>query len=201
MAYMIEVLHDGGPNHPLFHPCNWYKDPQRWKNEEVRALPHEFVLDHHAAMRGYPVPVQRIPKQMRLWSNHKKLPHFVEFTRPFWGVSEAIKEMLEAHANVDCELIPISILPKKTGPPSAQKYYWLNVIRRLDSIIWDKSSVEFSMGEFVDDMGNARHGLDVSLFSLRDQTITVNASVIRGANIWHETFKDTIGGSLIFISD
>jgi hypothetical protein len=210
MAYLCELADQyGGPRHVLFHPHNWLKDPNRLRKVPFGTVkPHEFIYDIDAARRGELLPADSLPKQLRLWTNRKQLLNFFMIQSGLWGASEEGGRFLQREAPGDTELVPVTIVPKKLKEPALeQKFYWLNFMRRLDSIVWDKTNIRFSEHQWVDDEGQERGGIDAH-FPTVDMDLmktklkmVMKSSAIGDTQIWHETFRGSNAGYRVFVSN
>ncbi len=202
MAYMIIMLEDAGPRQVIFHPDNWFTVPGLWRGNNMRpARPEDFVLDLNDTRRGLLVPRERMPKVLRLWGNRKSLPAMFEIHGGIFGVSQIGKTFLEREAPGDCEFIPVTIVPqKKSASPLDGQFYWLNIMRRLDSIEYDKTNIGFVEHAWVDESGNPGGGIDAHL-PVEPLQIALRSKDIRGAQIWREQFKESNAGRFFFVSD
>lgn len=175
MAWQLKFINDGGPQHVLFHPESWTKNPARWRKDGLIAA-EDLWFDNSAIVRGERAPPSQIPKSLRLWTKHKRLqPMFSMQATGITGVTEVGKQFLEQEAPGQCEFNRIEIFPRKGDAPLDGPFYWLTLLRRCGAIDWVKS--------------NSGQGL------------VLRKSDIGDARIWHEHQNGSNWGHQIFVAD
>lgn len=149
---------------------------------------------------------------------------FYVFGLQYIGCSEKCRVFLEKNANGSCEFVPMNVYhgkgdwkPWRGKKKEAveEKFYFVNINRRLDSVDWDHSAAkpyngivyEYSAADpNAGALGGAviwpdKHERDGKVFHFKNSALTFKKNKIRGNHIWHEHLNNSEKAAEIFISN
>lgn len=124
---------------------------------------------------GTPVAAETVPNRAVLLSRHKTIPDFIVLP-PAMGVSEAFREMVEDLDPGVHQFFPVT-LSRKSGELIDKRYYALNICRRLDAVIVEKSNVTWGR--------TGLGGFPILHLGAGPPHFTLSRQAIGGAHMWH----------------
>lgn len=134
-------------------------------------------------MKGRRVPPERVPKRAIMKTSHKSLNDVIGLDADTWCVSARFRNVVEGFAPGQIEYVEMALQRKGGKPINDPSHYFINVLPRLDTIIWEKSKT-LIVGTERDFRGNP----DVETTWTRKPVIAVSkAARPSGIHIWHET--------------
>ena len=132
---------------------------------------------------GLRIPKNRIPERAIMKTSHKSLGDVIGLDAYTWCVSDRFRSVVERIAPGQVEFIEMALQRKGGKPINDRSHYFINVLPRLDTIIWDKTTT-LVVGTERDFRGNP----DVETTWTRKPIIALaKAARPSGIHIWHET--------------
>lgn len=138
-----------------------------------------------------------VPEKAILKTSHRHLSDYLSPTNDTVLVSDKIKSIWEHFGPGEVEYIPIDLVHKNGEPASSQRYYFINVLKRLDAIDWAASNL------ILDKYPTPRGFRDVKLpkgYPDTEFDITISRQARVGIAIWGERDAGAYS-SWVFVSD
>jgi hypothetical protein len=182
MAYLLTIDLDYSPVYFKFEPEWLQGDPDNVQDQT-------WVL----IQSGRRVPPDRVPKSAAPNVPLEELADVYRLNGQAWGVSRKFKAIVESLAPSDVEFIPIDIALR---PGYTETFYFINVLRWIDAIIWEKSDFLIK--------GKSRRNITIKLPEGQLEgkpRIMLSRDKIGNAHIWHDFEGKFQFSDWVFASD
>lgn len=146
---------------------------------------------------GLRIPKSRVPKRAIMKTGHTTLKDVVGLDAYKWCVSSRFRAVVERIAPEQVEYVEIALERKGGKPINDRTYFFINVLPRLNTIIWQKTKT-LVVGTEKDIRGNP----DVENTWARKPIVAVSkADRPSHIHIWHETIHWSRFANWAFASD